>query len=163
MWQKRSFWAVGGLREIGFKSNSDLLMVLSSQGRGIFDCITNKKIGRDYLDYYMEDWDENSGIVEGFGILKNEKIMCGGFEAPDILKKETDDGWIVKTGKEIRPNWQKKKLMAEVMFIQKANPKEKIEIGVFHYGINRSYGFSDTGNSFVLATSSDLSVWNRAI
>ena len=95
----------------------------------------------------MECWDENSGIVKGFGILENEKMICGGFEAPDILKKETDDGWIIKTRREMRLNWQKKELMAEIMFIQKANVKEKVEIGVFHYGINRGYGFSDTGNS----------------
>jgi hypothetical protein len=41
--EKGNTWAIGGLREIGFQFKADLLMVLSSQGRGIFDCIKTKK------------------------------------------------------------------------------------------------------------------------
>lgn len=161
MWQKRNIWAIGGLREIGFKSNSDLLIVLSSQGRGIFDCEKDEKVERDNFDYYMEKWDSDLGIVEGFGILENEKIKCGGFEAPDVIKKETNDNWTVEIRSEIRPNWQKKKLKADVMYLRNRTTNEKIEIDVFHYGINRGYGFSDTGNSFVVGTSSEITIWNR--
>ena len=75
MWQKRNNWTIGGLLEIGFKPNSDLLMVLSSQGRGIFDCLKDEKIGRDYFDYYMEKWDSEQGIVEGFGISNATKQL----------------------------------------------------------------------------------------
>ncbi|WP_298514788.1 hypothetical protein [uncultured Kordia sp.] len=161
MWEKRNMWAIGGLREIGFKPNSDLLMVLSSQGRGVFDCIKDEKIARDHFDYYAEKWDSDLGIVEGIGILKNENIKCGGFEAPDILKKETEDHWIIEIKSEIRPNWQQKELKADVMYLQNRKTKESIEIAVFHYGIDRSYGFSDTGNSFVVGTASDITIWNR--
>lgn len=161
MWEKKVEWAIGGLLEIGFKSNSDLLMVLSSQGRGIFDCLTAERIGRDYIDYYNEKWDCGTGIVEGFGVLDNEEIICGGFEVPDILKKETIDNWKVIAEIETRPDWQNKKLKAEVMYLKNLVLNEKQEVGVFHYGINRGYGFSETGDSFVIATSSEISVWNR--
>lgn len=105
MWQKRRVWAIGGLREIGFKPNSDLLMVLSSHGRRIFDCIKDERVERDNSDYYLDKWDSVFGIVEGFGLLKNERIKCGGFEAPDILKKETNDLWTISIKREIRPSW----------------------------------------------------------
>lgn len=162
MWKKRNIWAIGGLREIGFQPNSDLLLVLSGQGRGIFDCIADKKIERDYYDYYMEDWDSKVGIVEGIGLLENKRIKCGGFEAPDVLKKETIDGWQVKVKKELRLNWEKKNQIAEVMFLQNSQTDKIIEVGTFYYGINRGYGFSDTGNVFVIGTSSDLHVWSRS-
>lgn len=161
MWQKRNIWAIGGLLEIGFKSNSDLLMVLSSQGRGIFDCIKGEKIERDNFDYYMEKWNSELGIVDGFGILKNEVIKCGGFEAPNIIKQETNDNWTVEIKKEIRPNWQNKNLEAEVMYLSNKKNNERIEVDVFHYGIDRGYGFSDTGNSFVVGTSSEIKIWKK--
>ena len=161
MWQKRNIWAIGGLREIGFKSNSDLLMVLSSQGRGIFDCKKDEKVERDNFDYYMEKWDSDLGIVEGFGILKNEKIKCGGFESPDVVQKETDDNWTVEIRSEIRPDWQKKKIMADVVYLRNRATNERIEVNIFHNGIDRGYGFSDTGNSFVVGTSSEITIWNR--
>jgi len=163
MWHKTGNWAIGGLQEIGFNSNSDLLMVLSSQGRGIFDCVKNEKIGRDYFDYYMENWDSDLGIVEGFGILKDEKIKCGGFEAPDILKKETKDGWKIKIEKAIRPNWKKEDVMSNVLYLTNKEINEKIEIYYFHSKIDRGYGYSETGNSFVIGTSSNLLIWNRKI
>jgi hypothetical protein len=161
MWQKRKIWAIGGLLEIGFKSNSDLLMVLSSQGRGIFNCSMVKRIERDHFDYYREKWNSDLGIAEGFGILENEIIKCGGFEAPDIIKKETKDNWTVEITNEIRPNWQKIELKAEVMYLQNRKTNERIEVDVFHYGIDRAYGFSDTENSFVVGTSSEIVIWNR--
>ncbi|MFK8006104.1 MAG: hypothetical protein AB8H03_07020 [Saprospiraceae bacterium] len=136
-------------------------MVLSSKGRGIFDCLKDKKVGRDYLDYYMEHWESELGIVEGFGILENEIIKCGGFEAPDIIRKKTDDNWIVEIQNEIRPNWVKKKLKAEVMYLRNIKTNKKIEVEVFHFGIDRGYGFSDTGNSFIIGTSSEIIIWNR--
>ncbi len=83
MWQKGNTWSIGGVREIGFKSNTDLLMVLSSQGRGIFDCMKDKKIGRDHFDYYMEKWDSDLGIVEGFGFhdaLRRLVYIGGGID-----------------------------------------------------------------------------------
>ena len=160
-WKKGNIWAIGGLREIGFVSNSDLLMILSSNGRSIFDCVKDEKIGRDYFDYYSENWNSETGSVDGFGILENEKIKCGGFEYPDILKKKTRDKWEVIVENEIRADWQNQKTMAQVMYLKNHISDKKIEVDVFHYGINRGYGFSETGNSFVIGTSSEITIWNR--
>ncbi len=160
MWTKKEIFAIGGLREIGFKPKSDLLMVLSSQGRGIFDCEKAEKIDRDYFDYYMEEWDSENGKVEGFGVLDSETIICGGFEFQDPLSKKTFDDWTIEIREENRSNWKGEIQKSEVLFL--VNGKEKIEIETFHYGIDRAYGFSDTGNSFVYGTPSDLHIWTKS-
>ncbi|MEM9646551.1 MAG: hypothetical protein AAF989_16280, partial [Planctomycetota bacterium] len=44
--------AVGGLTEIGFVPGTDDLLVLSSQGRGMFDTLSGAKIARDSNDAF---------------------------------------------------------------------------------------------------------------
>lgn len=160
MWKKVGFWAVGGLREIGFKNGTDYLMVLGG-GRGIFDCIKNEKIARDRTDYYHYEWNMNNGIVKGFNLFEGEEIICGGFEYKDILKKITSDGWSIKIENGERLDYKKEIAPCEIMYLFNQESKQKIETQTFFYGINRAYGFSDTGKSFVVATSSDLHIWNR--
>jgi len=161
MWKKRNEWAVGGLTEIGFQPNTDLLLVLSSQGRGLFDCVKGEKIARNNNSIYAEICVEDTGKVKGIGILEGTTIQCGGFEFPDILSKTTNDGWTVKIQKEIRSNWELKEVLTDVMYLQNKQLNKEIEVNVFYYNINRAYGFSDTGNSFVIGTSSELKIWNR--
>lgn len=160
-WKKQNTWAVGGLREIGFSNNSDLLIVLSGNGRGIFDCIKAEKIDRDYNDYYTDYWNATNGIIEGFGVLKGQKIICGGFEAPSPLQVSTPDGWQINIENEVRPDWKNRDEPAQVLYLKHPTRSKKIEMCVYHYGINRAYGFSETGNSFVIAESGDLHIWNR--
>jgi hypothetical protein len=45
-WGHKETFAIGGLHNVGFAPNSDYLIVLSSQGQGIFDCIKGEKIAR---------------------------------------------------------------------------------------------------------------------
>lgn len=163
MWTKLNTWAIGGLREIGFKSNTDFLMVLSSQGRGLFDCLKNEKIARDPYDYYNMDWDSETGKVEGVGILESEEIICGGFEHPNVLQQSTEDGWKTLIKTELRPNWKNEALPAEVLYLQNDLINQNQELAFFHYGLDRGFGFSDTGLSFVIGTSSDLYIFTRRI
>ena len=67
----------------------------------------------------------------------------------------------MKIENELRHDWQKKLTGAEVLYLDNPLSTKKIEVYVFHYGINRAYGFSDTGKSLVIGTSSDLMLWNR--
>ena len=49
-WIQRTDAAVGGLTDVGFGAESDLLLAVSSQGRGVFDCLTGERIARDRND-----------------------------------------------------------------------------------------------------------------
>ncbi|MCU0443883.1 MAG: hypothetical protein MUE85_03125 [Microscillaceae bacterium] len=145
MWQKIANFGVGGLREIGFYQNTNLLLVLSSNGRGLFDCLSGEKIARDYEDYYSEKWDYETGLVEGIGILAGKQVVCGGFEYPDILDKKTTGGDQVLI-KELGNNTH--------ILIQ--NNHSTTYLLTNPYDTERAFGFSRTGETFVFATSADL-------
>lgn len=74
-WQLVTTIAVGGLLAIGFDRASDHLLILSSQGRGVIDCLTGEKVARDY-----EDFDEGGISLEapGIGILHDRMIRMAG-------------------------------------------------------------------------------------
>ncbi len=54
-WRRIGTVSIGGLRAIGFDRGSDLLLVVSSAGRGVIDCRTAKKVARDDSEYYEDD------------------------------------------------------------------------------------------------------------
>jgi len=159
MWKLKNNFGIGGLREIGFYEDSNYLLVLSSQGRGLFDCWTGEKISRDTYDYYMNDWNSDNGIVKGIGHLIDKDVLCGGFEFPDILNKKIGEDLKTEVVKEIREIWNKGVKEIEVLYIN--DNGSQIEIYAFPYGIDRAYGFSKNGNFFVLGTSSDLFIWTK--
>ncbi|MDR6742526.1 hypothetical protein J2X56_004557 [Herbaspirillum sp. 1173] len=76
-WQKTGAFAVGGLTEVGFSQRSELLLVVSSAGRGVIDCTRGEKIARDYE--INGDWYSASSLTcEGIGPLKDERIQLAG-------------------------------------------------------------------------------------
>lgn len=55
-WQFKHF-SVGGLTEVGFsETNPNLLLVISGNGRGLFDCSKLEKIERDYNNDFEIDY-----------------------------------------------------------------------------------------------------------
>jgi len=47
------------------------------------------------------------------------------------------------------------------MYLYNRKTEKKIALHVFHFDIDRGYGFSDTGNSLIIATSYAFTIWNR--
>ena len=76
-WRKSGTFAVGGLTEIGFSKQSEMLLVVSSSGRGVIDCALGKKVARD---------DEPDGawyvprelLCDGIGSIEGEEIQIAG-------------------------------------------------------------------------------------
>lgn len=161
MWTKIGHQAVGGLREVGFIEATDYLMVLGSNGRTIFNCLTNEKTARDRKDYYVEDWDSETGIIEVFDLFEGKQVICGGFEYPDLISKETSDNWSILIKEELRPDYRTELKKAEVMSLFNSRINSEIEVEIFHYSIDRSYGFSKTGRSFIIAHSHGVDIWIR--
>ncbi|MGV3611479.1 MAG: hypothetical protein ACO1N0_11045 [Fluviicola sp.] len=157
MWKRKKHFGIGGLREIGFYAETNYLLVLSSQGRGLFDCLTGEKIARDPYDYYSEEWNPDTGLVKGIGFLSDKEMECGGFEYRDVLVKEIGNSLKTEVVKEIREIWNKEVKEIEVLYL--VDNGTKTEIYAFPYGIDRAYGFSKNGTCFVLGTSGDLFIW----
>src|SRR5262245_9637675 len=90
-WKKATGFAIGGLTEIGYAPGSDLLLVVSGQGRGVFDCISGERIARDYDD--SPDFiDETKLLASGIGPLSGQWIRVGGLHGGG-LPNSTKDGW----------------------------------------------------------------------
>lgn len=156
-WKSVGAFAVGGLTDVGFGPGSDNLLVISSQGRGLFDCISGKKIARDYDDF---DFSTSSLEAEGIGSVEGTMIRTSGLHGGGLAKL-TSDGWCAE---ELFIDWPE----ATLLLVEPGSwalgkafdkPANYTKVGV--ESEIRAWGFSPTGNSLALATSSDLMIFFR--
>ncbi len=139
--------SVGGLINIGFISNSDFLIVVSHNGRGIFDCSNGEKLARDYAEI-LNVFDDETGIVDGFDFLSGQKIQTNGLFAGDKLTKETQDDWTLE-------------LENEEIILSSKNSLQRFIVGNCELCELKAFGFSDKHKYFVIATSCDLTIHKR--
>lgn len=150
VWKRISVHAVGGLIQVGFAEQSDLLLVLSHDGRGIFNCLTGEKIARNRNDS-QEFFDKETSVAKGFDLLESKEIKTAGLYG-GTLSEKTQDGWKLSTleSKGICRIYLNFKDSDNVKFIA---DDEVAEI--------RAIGFSETEQTFVVATNADLTIFSR--
>ncbi|SMB81303.1 hypothetical protein [Deinococcus hopiensis] len=155
-WIRKACRAVGGLREVGFAPGSDLLLVVSSQGRGVVDCLTGELVAREREVPY--DWvDERELLAEGIGPLKGQRIRIAGL-AGGGLALGTADGLRLEIETFSHPERcviLKRSDWAEWPDAEKGCSKIAADSSL------RAAGFSPTGRSLVIATSSEVIVYGR--
>jgi len=88
-WHKVGAIAVGGLRAVGFDRESELLLIVSSAGRGVVDCQSGLKVARDDEEYYE---DERHLEARGIGPLQGKTLRMSGLLGGG-LPISTNDGW----------------------------------------------------------------------
>jgi len=152
-WKTVATHAIGGLTEIGFADDTDLLLIVSSQGRGVVDCRTGERISRDRTEPDDTWSDERKLRALGIGPLENQTIRLAGLHGGG-LPNSGRDGWWVNA---ITLEWPDVNLLlggpwgwiydGKTPFVKLAKEREV-----------RAFGFSDTGESLVIATSSDVTV-----
>lgn len=156
-WRKTVF-AIGGLSEIGFsKQNPNLILIISSQGRGVIDCQKSELIERDNDTnwYWINSYELTA---QGIGVLSNEKILVSGLHGGGLplSNKDGDDLLYMATEWPIidiilQPNFKS--------IYKETEAKECFRI--FHDYELRAYGFSYDGETFVLATSSEINIYRK--
>jgi hypothetical protein len=156
-WKKSTF-AIGGLTEIGFsKHNPNLLLVISSQGRGIIDCEKNELIERDNDTNW--DWINSYEMTsQGIGVLSGEIIFVSGLHGGGLpLMNKNGDGLLY-----MATEWPIIDLIFEPNFksIYKENEAKEC-FRIFHDYELRTYGFSYDGETFVIATSSEINIYRN--
>jgi len=156
-WRAVATVAVGGLRAIGFDRTSELLLVVSSSGRGVFDCASGTRVARDDEEYYEG---ERTLEAPGVGPLEGMTVRMSGLFGGG-LPTMSADGWSIEV---ITLDWPEK----EVLLLP---PKSNL-FGTL-YGRPpsihkiasdselRACGFSYSGRSLVIATTSDLTIYGR--
>jgi hypothetical protein len=156
-WETKTF-AVGGLTEVGFSMNNpELLLVISSQGRGVINCSEFKLTDRDTdID---GDWINYIDLVaDGIGELRNEIIKISGLHGGGLpLTNEFGDSLQM-----VAPEWPIFNLIFEPnytsIFIEKS-AKDCFQI--FRDYELRAYGFSSNGKFFITATSSEVNIYRK--
>lgn len=97
MWTHKNTFAIGGLENVGFAQGQDHLMVLSSQGQGIFNCLTGEKVARLHNnDDWWDNFDETTHSIVGFDVLDSIVVPTCGLYGEDTLVKTTGDGWMLQ-------------------------------------------------------------------
>ncbi len=158
-WNGPTSIAVGGLSDVGFGDSSDLLVCISSAGRGVFDCLTGDKVARDDGDEFA--FDVGNLLVGGLGPLADKQVRTAGL-AGGGLPSGTKDGWSAQRHPFAFP--QEQVFVAPpaqtMLWTQRDEKLSLTKLGGFVSEL-RAFGFSPTGRSFVIATSSDVMIFSR--
>ncbi len=155
-WEFEHF-SVGGLTEVGFsEQNPNLLLVISSNGRGLFDCSKLEKVERDPDDEFDVDYSNMSCF--GIGELKNEKIRIAGLHGGGLPTGNSNGDSLEimaldwpKTDIIFQPKWTSVYSERDTEKCYKVYSPDSMKV----------YGFSKTGNYFVIGTSSDLLIFKK--
>ncbi len=158
-WREVNGAHLGGLRGVGFDEDSELLLVESSAGKGVFDCATGERIARD-REAQSTGYEEVRLESRGIGPLEGKLIrvcgICGGG-----LPLLTLDGWSVELVHHSWPDVASLVLLPANAFLwdpAKARGCRKLA----EIEAPLAYGFSHTGQSLVVAHSHTLRIWTRA-
>ncbi|MGP4085631.1 hypothetical protein [Streptomyces sp. KR55] len=157
---------VGGLLGIGFASHPDdghdLVMVVSHDGHGLFDAVTGEKIARD-RDPDPEDSTPDAVAdlsCPGLGPVAGSRVRIAGLFGGG-LHTTTADGWTLEV---VTPAWPNDRvLLSRDGGLPHAGPHGERWWHIFHshYSELRAVGFSPSGQTIAVATSSDISLWTR--
>ncbi|SFC77564.1 hypothetical protein [Collimonas sp. OK412] len=155
-WRKSGTFAVGGLTGIGFSKQSEMLLVISSAGRGIIDCTLGEKVARDY---------ESGGVwysplellCDGIGPIVGEKIQIAGLYGGG-LPIMNGDGESLEIA---APEWPKSDLIFCAPHTSSIIDGHQTGCVLIASDYFQVFGFSWSGNSFAFATSSDVTVFTK--
>lgn len=156
-WRHVATLPVGGLTEVGFADSSDMLLVLSDDGRGVVDCRTGQLLARHDDDAF----DAGNLTAKGIGPIGGAKVRMGGLRGGG-LPICTADGW----GLQRRPlAWPDDELILSppgqtMLWTPRGEPMQLTRLAGFVTEV-RAFGFSPTGETLVIATASDLAIFRR--
>ncbi|MEU9478555.1 hypothetical protein [Streptomyces sp. NPDC048191] len=165
-WRRIAYAPVGGLLGIGFASHpgtgQDLVMVVSTDGHGLFDAVTGEKIARD-RDADPEDSSPDADPAlqcPGLGPVAGCRVRVTGLFGGG-LHTTSGDGWKLEV---VAPAWPNERvLLSRDGGLPHSGPHGERWWHIFHsnYSELRAAGFSPSGQTLAVATSSDLSLWTR--
>jgi hypothetical protein len=156
---------IGGLLGIGFAvhpdNGRDLVMVVSHDGHGLFDTVTGEKIARDRdpnPDTSTPDATPNL-TCPGLGPITGTPVHIAGLFGGG-LHATTLDGWTLDV---VSPKWPHHRVLLSTDGGAHQGPPGDHWWHIFHadYSTFRAAGFSPSGLTLAVATSSDLTLWTR--
>ncbi len=154
--------AVGGLLGVGFAtdpdSGRDLLLVASTSGLGLLDTVTGDRLARDSEP--DSGWpDDNDLTCQGIGPIAGRRVPMAGLAGGGLHTGSA--GWSVDV---VSPDWPNDRVLLSSgsPFVGGAHGETWWQIFHSNYSELRAAGFSPSGATLVVATSSDIALWTRA-
>jgi hypothetical protein len=148
---------IGGVRQVGFSPNSDLLLIITSSGAGLFNCKTGERVAREH-DYTLTFEEEVSLLAKGIGSISNQIISVAGLHGGGF-RTMTLDGWRLEVQ---APHWPKHDIyLISPWQPARGSKDERVTVATDGVCELRAYGFSDTGQTFIVATSCDIQLFAR--
>ncbi len=155
-WAKVASPSVGGLTDLGFSKRGPYLLIISSQGRGLFDCNTGEKISRDYEEY--GNWfNERELTCEGIGPIGSESVHTCGIHGGG-LPHSGNHGESIEVH---ALNWPEYDLYFCSEYKSALVDGHQSYCKKLDSEHLRAYGFSWCGNYLVSAVGSDFSLWKK--
>lgn len=137
-------------------------MVVSHDGHGLFDAVTGERIARD-RDPDPEDSTPDAVAdlsCPGLGPISGIRVRIAGLFGGG-LHTTTADGWTLEV---VTPAWPNDRvLLSGDGGLPHSGPHGERWWHIFHstYSELRAVGFSPSGQTIAVATSSDISLWTR--
>jgi hypothetical protein len=153
-WKQLAVHAVGGLTEVGFGDDSDFLLIVSSQGRGVVDCRTGERVARDRTEPDDFWYDERRLLAKGIGPLEGKTIRLAGLHGGGLLNGG-QQGWSVEA---LALDWPEISLLLVEPWQSIYQDSTRFTKLAVEREV-RAFGFSTTGASLVMATSRDVTVY----
>jgi hypothetical protein len=157
---------VGGLQGVGFgvhpETGDDLLMVVSMDGFGLLDATTGAKIARDrHPDPQVATPDGPDLACPGIGVLTGTRVTIAGLFGGG-LHATTEDGWTIHV---VAPEWPHHRVILSADGGANAGEPGTSWWHIFddqQHGDFRAAGFSPSGGTLVVATSSDVTLFVKS-
>ncbi|MFI6098102.1 hypothetical protein ACIA8G_21290 [Lentzea sp. NPDC051213] len=152
--------AIGGLLAVGFATDSgrDLLLVASTRGLGLFDTVTGERLARDREQ--DSGWpDDNDLTCQGIGPIAHRRVPMAGLAGGGL--HTGTEGWSVDVAS---PDWPNERVLLSTGSPYRGGEHGETWWHILHsrYSELRAAGFSPSGVTLVVATSSDITLWTRA-
>ena len=144
---------VGGLRAVGFAPGTELLLVVSSTGRGVFDCRDGRRVGRDPQEVELAQY---PNAAPGIPPIKRVDVPLMGLDGGRPLPRRSPEGWSLGVLHEAGGVW----------LCPPGMPVDQPEPGAFVWRHSfedlRAAGFSENGEGLVFAEPHTLHIHRRS-
>lgn len=156
-WTTLGTVVVGGITDVGFADDSDLLLILSGHSREIADCQAGKLAARDTATEARSTWYGRHDLVgNGFGPLNGRQVRLAGASGGGLVCFSRDGWGAIR----LPIDWPDEYLVltapytsifqSSAQFWKLAAVREPI-----------AFGFSFTGQSLVAVTADEVHVYGR--
>jgi hypothetical protein len=152
-WTHRSIHAISGLTDLGYLPHSDYLLVLSQQGRSIYNCRNGERICRDTTGSL--DFDVYGLTAHAFGPFAGIKVRTAGLHGGGLALNHPA-GWQLQA---VTLDWPEQAVVLSLThdWLQELLERETQQIYCLAKDQEiRTFGFSPTGYSMVVASADRL-------